>query len=295
MTIEELKNKDEKLQYDINREAAKISALSSGKLDKYEYLTGEEILPSNQQQIIQQAKFNYSPLGKAIEKRIKTIQDQGEKQVVALESLKTPDKKITSIKDFISIENLNPEIINEIKGIEEIEKNVDRNKMVYKGTNKTYDFRNFKTIRTFGNEIRNNVISLDTANIKQANLLSYIYDLTKKTRPRNPAQRKLKADVVDSVTSLVQGKEMVINAFKSGIFQVSKKSQEGEGANKTLRILTPNQTLKRLPIALAQVKAGNNSESLLNEIRQIVYSLYRSKEITKKVYNNIIHSIKVLT
>ena len=72
MTIED-QIKDEKLQYDINREAAKISALSSGKLDKYEYLTGEEILPSNQQQIIQQAKFNYSSLGKAIEKQIKTI------------------------------------------------------------------------------------------------------------------------------------------------------------------------------------------------------------------------------
>ena len=51
--------------------------------------------------------------------------------------------------------------------------------------------------------------------------------------------------------------------------------------------------LKRLPLALAEVKAGNNSESLLNEIRQIVYSLYRSKEVTKKVYNNIINSIKV--
>ena len=64
MTIED-QIKDEKLQYDINREAAKISALPSGKLDRYEYLTGEEILSSNQQQIIQQAKFNYSPLGKA--------------------------------------------------------------------------------------------------------------------------------------------------------------------------------------------------------------------------------------
>ena len=103
----------------------------------------------------------------------------------------------------------------------------------------------------------------------------------------------MKADVVDSVTSLVQGRGMVINAFKSGIFQVSKESQECEGANKMLKILTPNQMLKRLPIALAPVKAGNNSESLLNEIRQIVYSLYRSKEITKKVYNNIINSIKV--
>ena len=57
--------KDEKLQYNINREAAKISALSSGKLHKYEYLTGEEMLPSNQQQIIDQTKFTYSPLGKA--------------------------------------------------------------------------------------------------------------------------------------------------------------------------------------------------------------------------------------
>ena len=68
--------KDEKLQYDINREVAKISALSSGKIDKYEYLAGEEILPSNQHQIIQRAKFNYSPLGKALEKQIKTIEDQ---------------------------------------------------------------------------------------------------------------------------------------------------------------------------------------------------------------------------
>ena len=59
-----------------------------------------------------------------------------------------------------------------------------------------------------------------------------------------------------------------------------------------LKILTPKQMLQRLPIALAQVKAGNNSESLLNEIRQIVYSLYQSKQITKKVYNHIIESIQ---
>ena len=99
----------------------------------------------------------------------------------------------------------------------------------------------------------------------------------------------MKSDVLSSVHGLLNGREMVLTAFKSGIFQVSKESQEGEG----LKILTPNQMLKRLPIALAQIKAGNNSESLLNEIRQIVYSLYRSKEITKKVYNNIINSIKV--
>ena len=64
----------EKLQYDINREAAKISALSSGKIDKYEYLTGDEILPFDQRRVIEQAKFAYSPLGKAFEKQTKTIE-----------------------------------------------------------------------------------------------------------------------------------------------------------------------------------------------------------------------------
>ena len=91
MTIED-QIKDEKLQYNINREAAKISALSSGKIDKYEYLTGEEILPSNQRQIIEQAKFTYSPLGKAFEKQIETIEDQGKKQVKAIQ-----DKQIVNI------------------------------------------------------------------------------------------------------------------------------------------------------------------------------------------------------
>ena len=78
MTLED-QIRDEKLQYDINREAAKISVLSSGKIDKYEYVIGEGILPSNQQQIIEQAKFTYSLLIKAFEKQIKTIEDQGKK------------------------------------------------------------------------------------------------------------------------------------------------------------------------------------------------------------------------
>ena len=72
-----------------------------------------------------------------------------------------------------------------------------------------------------------------------------------------------------------------------GSMILEANEQEGTG----LKILTPNQMLKRLPIALAQIKVGN-TESLLNEIRQIVYSLYRSKEISKKVYNDIINSIK---
>ena len=90
--------RDEKLQYDINREASKISVLSLGKIHKYEYLTGEEILLSNQQQIIEQAKFTYSPLEKVFEKQIKTIEDQGEKQIKALEDLK-PKGETKAIED----------------------------------------------------------------------------------------------------------------------------------------------------------------------------------------------------
>ena len=74
--------RDEKLQYDINREATKISALSSGKIDKYECLTGEDILVSNQKQIIEQAKFAYSPLGKPFEKQKRTIEDQGKNKFI---------------------------------------------------------------------------------------------------------------------------------------------------------------------------------------------------------------------
>ena len=99
MTFED-QIRDEKLQYDINRVAAKISALSSGKIDKYEYLTGEEILASNQQQIIEQTKFTYSPLGKAFEKQKKSIKDQGKKQIDVLADLKPREIKPNRYRDY---------------------------------------------------------------------------------------------------------------------------------------------------------------------------------------------------
>ena len=108
--------RDEKLQYNINREAAKISALSSAKIHKYEYLTGEDILPSNQQQIIEQATFTYSPLGKAFEKQIKTIEDQGQKQIKAIQDqgqIKTIKKYAYDAKDTPLISK-QKEIFNEL-------------------------------------------------------------------------------------------------------------------------------------------------------------------------------------
>ena len=96
--------------------------------------------------------------------------------------------------------------------------------------------------------------------------------------------KKNKKNVLNIAENLYYGRELVISAFKSEFFPL--KPTTGTG----LKILRPKQMLQRL-IALAQVKAGNNSESLLNEIRKIVYSLYQSKQITKEVHNNITKSI----
>ena len=116
------KIKDEKQQYDINREAATILALLSGKIEKYEYLTGEEIVPSDQSRIIEQVKFTYSSLSKAFEKEIKKIEEQGKKQVEALEVLKPNTQKLT-IKDAIPENTLTEEAKNKLNKIKEIQKN----------------------------------------------------------------------------------------------------------------------------------------------------------------------------
>ena len=115
MTIDD-KIIDEKLEYNINREAAKISALSPCKIDKHEYLTRKEILPSDQSRIIEQAKFTYSPLSKAFEKQIKIIEEQEKKQVGALEVLKPNTQKLT-VKDAILENTLRKEAKNELNKI----------------------------------------------------------------------------------------------------------------------------------------------------------------------------------
>ena len=103
-------------------------------------------------------------------------------------------------------------------------------------------------------------------------------------------------EVINNLENFYNSREEVINFFRDYIEMLSDANydaKQNETKGKGLKILTPKQILQRLPIALAQVKAGNNSESLLNEIRQIVYSLHQSKQITKKVYYNIINSINV--
>ena len=112
-----------------------------------------------------------------------------------------------------------------------------------------------------------------------------------KTRGSRKKNRKKKMFLKTCITFLRAEKKSLMLLI---IFPIKTKgSGYLESKLSNFKILTTKEILQRLPIALAQIKAGNNSESLLNENRQIVYSLYQAKEITKKVYNNIIKSIKI--
>ena len=185
--------RDEKIQYDINREAAKISALSSGKIHKYEYLTGEDILPSNQQQIIEQARFTYSPLGKAFEKQIKTIEDQGKKQVDALENLepkeqtKPTEDKCNNQPKFATIFN---ELIYKRKKImsELYDSVVDYNNLKFEYVNKNKDvsFYEYMDSKKLFNVIRNKIKISEVKNKQNEflNKLSNIKIGKKKSRTK---------------------------------------------------------------------------------------------------------------
>ena len=179
--------RDEKLQYE--KKAAKISALSSGKIHKYGYLTGKDIVPSNQQQIIEQAKFTYSPLGKVFEKQIKKIEDQGQKQVEPLNTLKSNNQ--LTIEDVI-LKNVlnNDEAKKELDKIKEIEKNVDREKLVNETNEYTCSFKNFQTIKTFGRDIYQGQITIKEADEYQKDLLVEIMIFKKNAKPRSQEKNK---------------------------------------------------------------------------------------------------------
>ena len=286
--------KDEKLQYNINRETAKISALSSGKLHKYEYLTGEDILPSNQQQIIEQTKFTYSPLGQAFDKQIKTIEDQGKKQVDALEKLK-PKEEIKPIEGTSNNQSRAATIFNELirkrkELMNKLYENVNYNnlKFEYVGPTEDVSFYEYMDSKEFFNAIRDNKIGFSEAKNKQNDFLNKLTNI--KIGRKTLEQEK----IINNLERFYVSRQEVINIFRdyTEMFSDANYRAKQDGTKGTgLKILTPKQMLQRLPIALAQVKAVNNSENLLNEIRQIIYSRYRSKEITKKVYNILIKSL----
>ena len=249
MTIED-QIKDEKLQYDINREASKISALSSGKIDKYEYPTGEEILPSNQQQIIEQAKFTYSPSGKAFEKQAKTIKDQGKKQVKAIQ-----DKQIVTNVDYKDklLLSKEREIFEDIynKRLDKIEElnhetNYDNLEYVVVNGGKIFDFSTLKDPLTLLEEIKKGKISLEEAKNNQQNYLNYLNIIRKGNKSANQKNTLANINIhFNARNSAIK----FIEDYGSMILEAKKLAKEQEGTG--LKILTPNQMLKRLPIALA--------------------------------------------
>ena len=292
MTIDD-QIKYEKNQYDVNKEAAKISALSYREFNKYEYLTGEEILPSNKQQITEQAKFTYSPLGKAFEKQIKTIEDQGEKQIKAIQDNR---KQLISNDDYKNklLISKETEIFKDIYNkrldkIKELDNKIDYDNLKYivERSGLEYNFNKIKDPIILLNDIKEGKISVEEAKEKQKDYYSYLNTIRRGNK--NASQKR----TLENINILFNARDNAIKYiedYSSMILEARKLAREQEGTG--LKILTSSQMLKRLPIALAQIKAGNNSESLLNEIRQIVYYLYRSEKITKMLYNNIINSIK---
>ena len=180
--------RDEKLQYDINRETVKISALSSGKIHKYEYLTGEDRLPFNQQQIIEQAKFTYFPLEKVFEKQIKTTENQGEKQIKVIQDqgkVKTIEEYTYDAED-IPLIPMQKQIFNELvdERVEEItnlDKKVNSNDLIYKYKGNTADAKFDECDNALGiiNKVQNGEISLTDVKNNQEKFRSYLEKIKK--------------------------------------------------------------------------------------------------------------------
>ena len=265
----------------------------------YEYIAGKEILTSNQQQIIEQILFIYSPLVKGFEKQIKTIEDQEQNQIKTLEDLKPKGQNKKSIEgksnDKISIQKeIHNELLDErVDEIRKVSGEIDYKKLNYNFKTPgitPINFIKFKVPFSIFKEIRHYK--------KQKKIKKKFKSSLGEITSGNPKQKEgYQFNTIDSANNLYVLRQKVINLFnhnsriKSEAIYKSKQNETEQGGTR-LKILTPKQMLQRLPIALAQVKAGNNSENLLNEIRQIIYSLYQSKEITKKVYNNIIKSMQ---
>ena len=290
--------RDEKIQYDINREAAKISALSSSKIHKYEYLTGEDILLSNQEQTIELTRFTYSPLGKAFGKQTKIIEDDGQKQIHALQSLipKEQAKAITHDDESLGQkeESYNKLFEEKLDEIQELSKEIDYKNLNYNFTTKASGSINFiKSKGPFSlfKKIRDGELSLIMEEEDQGKCKREFSQI-KSGNPKHNSEMQLYR--IKKVKSLYDSRQKIIDLFNNYSKIKSEYiygSKENETKGKGLKVLTPRQMPQRLPIALAQVKASNNSEGLLNEIRKFVYSLYKSKQISKKVYKNIIKSI----
>ena len=245
MTLED-QIRDEKLQYDINREAVKISALSS-------------------------VKFTYSPLGKAFEQQVKTIEDQRKKQVDALADLKPKEIEPRETKPNKYCDYF----IDGLAKIQESYKPIDFNYLTYNFKDlrvPSVGFIKFKGPIHIFKSIYNDDTPLEDI---EKGKIEFKMDLgrIKQGDPRDKSGEQKKT--IDNIKNLCNSRQEFVQMFNGYASNMSRNIYDSKQEGTGLKILTPKQMLQRLLIALAQIKAGNNSQSLLNEIRQIVYSLYQ--------------------
>ena len=258
----------------------------SGKLHKYEYLTGEDILPSAQQQIIDQTKFSYSALGKAFDKQIKIIEDQEKKQVDGLNTLKSDNKIQLNIyiyiydpKDtaFISRQKeiFNKFIDERLEKTTDLDERVNRDDLIYMYKGKVADkkFDEFDNALDIIKKIREGKKGLADVKNNQQDFKLYLDEIKKGAK-----KLKEQKNTLYNIEMLNKARTEAIKLYDDYSLMMSEAKTKSKQNNITketgLKIFTPKQTLQRLPIALAQVKVGNNSENLLNEIRQIICSRY---------------------
>ena len=203
--------RDKKLQYDINREAAKISTLSSGKIHKYEYHTGEDTLPSNQQQIIEQAKFTYSPLGKAFEKQIKTIEDQGKKQVDALKVLEPKAIESGSNNKPVITKEIYDKILEErVNEILKMRDKIDFNNLTYnfKGQTASINFGKFGGPMYIYGHMKNGDTTLQQVEKQQKDFKKELNEITS-GNPKHKSSSQLY--VIENVKNLYNSRQKIID------------------------------------------------------------------------------------
>ena len=174
------------------------------------------------------------------------------------------------------------EIKNEITEIKKIEEKFQRTDLKYEANEYKYDFQQFETIRSFCDSTDTGKINRGEAEMDQTNLLKNMGKFNNKSRPKTKEGKAKKQNTLNSVNALYECRELTLNAFRKGIFPI--KATQGKGRPSDLatqlKILSPKQMLQRLPIALTQVKVGNTLiqihviQNVLNEIRQIIYSLH---------------------
>ena len=233
MTIaDEIKILDRKImqneaQHDLDRKAAKISALSFKYLDKYKYLTGKDLglKPST----IEQAKFEYSPLGKVFNKRLekeedkkegllkrlKNIEDKNEEQLKAIKN--KASENIKEVTDFVK-DSLSLEAKHLIEEIRVIQKDVDYRKLKIRGGNNTdYDFSDYRTFKELFKNLYYKKITIDEAERGQ-NESNVIMNALKAYSPRNNKYIETKNKLLNNFKKLYEGREKIIEVFKNGIF-----------------------------------------------------------------------------